>query len=338
MGSIRKETPQALPFLRVTFKTSDVFSSWWWDLLFFYYCYFSSACSRKLKSLECFHWAGPRHHTLFLQGRWEIDLESLPALMMLWLCFMEAVFPRERGGKAIHVQLSSTHPPVGFLQSEQVVALAKVKAQGFVPWGSICASRIHFQTESSLQPSLGLIIVHTGFPAVLVAPTWSTGSSWADPKWFSFPRGWLPAQEPRNILHNIFWLLPVVTPRKCNLWIPRADFCLLWRTDGNAAFIQDCHQKVLIFGDILRETPENCSYKSGLFKTNQKGWWCPEVLGIWMQSSLSLFSWAHLSIPRAPWSDRKSFRPWTLFLHFVLNLPPGKREKMSRESEYSWSH
>lgn len=68
----------------------------------------------------------------------------------------------------------------------------------------------------------------------------------ADPKWFSFPRGWLLAQEPRNILHNIFWLLPVVTPRKCNLWIPRADFCLLWKIDGNAAFIQDCHQQILI--------------------------------------------------------------------------------------------
>lgn len=34
----------------------------------------------------------------------------------------------------------------------------------------------------------------------------------------------------------------------------------------------------LFFGDILRENLENCSY-SGVFKTNQKGWWCPEVLG-----------------------------------------------------------
>lgn len=108
MGSIRKATPQALPFLRVTFKTSDVFSSWWWDLLFFP---FSFARTRKLKSLECFHRASPRHRALFLQGHWEIDWQSLPTLMVLWFCFMEAVFPRERRGKAIHVQLSSTHPP-----------------------------------------------------------------------------------------------------------------------------------------------------------------------------------------------------------------------------------
>lgn len=53
---------------------------------------------------------------------------------------------------------------------------------------------------------------------------------------------------------------------------PRVGFCLLWRTDGSDAFVQDYHQKVLIFGDILRENLENCSKKVEYSKQTKKGW------------------------------------------------------------------
>lgn len=267
MGSIRGAAPQALPILCVTFKTSSV-SSWWWDLFFILF-FFPFARTQKLKSLKCFLWASPHHRALFLQGHWEINWESFPALMVLWFCVLEAVGRQSTWSPA---------PPTHLWAPSSVSALLlwqKWRKWGFVPWGSICAFQIHFQTESSLPPSLGWIIVHTGFTAVLVALR-STDSSWA---------GWSQGNflpQLRNILDNIFLLVPVVISRKCSLWIPRADFCLLRGIDGNDAFIQDYHPKVLIFGDILRGNLENCIYKSGVFKTNQKRWWYPEVLGVWM--------------------------------------------------------
>lgn len=145
-----------------------------YSLISFYF--FPLPWTRKLKSLERFCQAS---RASFLQGHWEIDWESLPALMMLWLCFMGAVSLQERWGKAIPVKLSSTHPPTCGLSP--VVALAKKikwRHRGLcheIP-SALSQSISRQNPHCSLQ--LGWIIVHTRFTAVLVAPTRSTGCSW----------------------------------------------------------------------------------------------------------------------------------------------------------------
>lgn len=69
---------------------------------------------------------------------------------------------------------------------------------------------------------------------------------------------------------------------------PRVGFCLLWRTDGSDAFVQDYHQKVLIFGDILRENLENCIKKVEYSKQTKKD---GDVLKFWVSEHNPIFSY-----------------------------------------------
>lgn len=203
MASIRGATPQALPILRVTFKTSSV-SSWWWDLFFILF-FFSFCANTKIKITRMLSLSKSSPSCFIPPGALGNRLRVFSSLDDAVVLFYGSC------GKAIHVKPSTTHPPVGFLQCQWVVALAKMKGRGFVPWGSICAFQIHFQAESSLPPWLGWIIVHTGFTAVLVAPEALAGPGRLIPREFPSPGG---GCQLRNILDNIFWLVPVVISRK----------------------------------------------------------------------------------------------------------------------------
>ena len=105
--------------------------------------------------------------------------------------------------------------------------------------------------------------------------------------WSGFPSPWYVYQlrSPGVFRSNFFWLLPVVTFRKRGLWIPRADFCLLWKMDGNAAFIQDYYQKPLQFLVIYWEnTYHAAAIKLGDLKQTKDG-----VLKFWVSECNSVF-------------------------------------------------
>lgn len=105
MGSIREATPQALPVLRVTFKTSSVFSSWWWDLLFYFYFFFSFCVNRKIKITWMLSLSKSSPSCFIPPGALGNRLRLFASLNGAVILFYGSC------GKAIRVKLSSTHPP-----------------------------------------------------------------------------------------------------------------------------------------------------------------------------------------------------------------------------------
>lgn len=178
--------------------------------------------------------------------------------------------------------------PVAFLQRKGVAALAKMEANGLGPPYSICAFWIRFQTKSSLQPSLWLIIVHKRFTAVAVAPTRGTGSSWADCSEVAFPpRGASTSSGAHEYSavtsfdYCLWWLRESAAPESQGL---TSVYSGKWME--MLLLLKITIKKHLQFLVVYWEKSYHCSCKAGGFETSQEGR-CFEVLGVWMQFSLS---------------------------------------------------
>lgn len=231
MGSIRAATPQALPILPMTFNTSNVFGSWWWDLLSYFFLFFPFAVNTKIKitwtllpSKSCFVPPGA------LGNRLRVFASLNDAVIVFYGSCVPAGEVRE--GNPCETQ---QHPPTHLWAFSSCCfgKKNKMKAQGFVPWDSICAFPIDFQTESSLQPSTGMdYCAHK----IHSCAGGSSKKHWLFldvliPSGFPSPGGGCQLRSP-----GIFCKTSVVTSRKCSLWNPRADCCLLWTTGWKWCF------------------------------------------------------------------------------------------------------
>lgn len=166
------------------------------------------------------------------------------------------------------------------------------------------------------------------FPAVVVAATTGLGSSWADCS-KGCPSSWDIHQlrSPWGAGREFFWSLLLVTFRKWSLWIPREDFYLLWENEWRCCFHSRLPSKIsLRFSNILNIPLQ----QKDLNKTRKD-----DVLMLcvsWCNSAF-LTIWAHLLISQYLWSgkvNRKSFRLQAVSVRFVLYLPSGRNERMSK--------